>query len=433
MIDIYVDEISERCIYVFDFIFKSNGFNYRLTNDEIFFANTTTKKFNFSARHFDNVVQFVPTSLLFEEKVIVHRVSLATFEDESCFAFDNQCDPFAAIFFVLTRMEEYYDFLPDKHGRFRASKSAQAQFGCLQKVVCDRWSRAIINWLYREHVLHTPFTKKPTTINPTFDIDNTYAYKLKDGVRSILSRVKDVSKMDKNRLTERKRVISNEIPDPYDTFDAIESISQRGFQVNMFWLLGNYSTFDKNISHLNDKHAELIRRMGKSAEIGIHPSYKSNIHFESLSSEIDRLKIILNKPIENSRQHFLKLVFPATYKNLISNKIKHDFTMGYASEVGFRAGTARPYLWFDLEKNYCTDLTIHPFAYMDGTLLEYQNYSISEAKKIITKLYEEVEEFGGSFSFLWHNETIGDYGKWKGWSEVLEFSLRLGELDREWE
>jgi hypothetical protein len=40
-------------------------------------------------------------------------------------------------------------------------------------------------------------------------------------------------------------------------------------------------------------------------------------------------------------------------------------------------------------------------------------------------LFDEVKKYGGQFSFIWHNETIGNYGIWKDWSEVFDFSIDL--------
>ena len=109
----------------------------------------------------------------------------------------------------------------------------------------------------------------------------------------------------------------------------------------------------------------------------------------------------------------------------------HEYSMGFAEHVGFRSGTARSHNWFDLLSNQSTDLIIHPFAYMDGTLREYMNLSQDESKTMIRQLFDEVKRYGGDFIFIWHNETIGDYGNWKGWSDVLDFTFILLNLFRE--
>jgi hypothetical protein len=62
---------------------------------------------------------------------------------------------------------------------------------------------------------------------------------------------------------------------------------------------------------------------------------------------------------------------------------------------------------------------------MDITLNEHMKLSIDQAIEKITALYNEIKQFGGSFSFIWHNETIGNYDIWKGWSEVFDKSISL--------
>ena len=78
------------------------------------------------------------------------------------------------------------------------------------------------------------------------------------------------------------------------------------------------------------------------------------------------------------------------------------------------------------QKNETTTLHIHPFMYMDGTLLEYLKLSPENAILAIKKLHEQVQHFGGTFSFLWHNETISGYQHWADYQEVFKATLRLG-------
>jgi hypothetical protein len=165
--------------------------------------------------------------------------------------------------------------------------------------------------------------------------------------------------------------------------------------------------------------------MNERAEIGIHPSYKSTTYYYYLHQEIERLEEIIAKRVHKSRQHYLKLEFPLSYQSLIDNEITDDYTMGYADIVGFRAGTAHSFLWFDLSTNAVTTLRIHPFVYMDGTLNQYLKLSPTEAKEKIQQLWEEVKRYGGDFIFIWHNETLGEKRKWKGWLDVYYFTLEL--------
>jgi len=44
---------------------------------------------------------------------------------------------------------------------------------------------------------------------------------------------------------------------------------------------------------------------------------------------------------------------------------------------------------------------------------------------IVSKLFQEVKAFGGQFVFLWHNETIGNYGRWNGWDSLLQHTLDI--------
>ncbi|MFZ9586930.1 MAG: hypothetical protein ACO29U_04960, partial [Crocinitomicaceae bacterium] len=142
-----------------------------------------------------------------------------------------------------------------------------------------------------------------------------------------------------------------------------------------------------------------------------------------------RLNLITQKPVTKNRQHFLVLNLPTTYQSLIHQNITDDYSMGYADIAGFRAGTARSFPWFDLEKNDITNLIIHPFSYMDGTLKEYLNLEPHEAKLKIAELFKEVCLHGGQFSYIWHNETIGDYAHWNGWKDVFTYTFNLNQAD----
>jgi hypothetical protein len=400
-IKIKVDRITPRIQYTFDFAFKDHGVEYDLILDDSDFDFNYTEESNASF-------------LLYSENL---ETKPGFNEEQRVFGFEGKEDPLASIFYVLTRMEEYT--VPDKdhHDRFAASQSTLVKYGLLDKAICDRWSEEVLK------SIGISISDQKVKFEPTFDIDNTYAYKYKQGFRRRLSVLRDRLRNNKQRLTERKEV---EIggKDPYDTFDLIRSISER-FDVRIFWLVESHGKYDRNLDITHPDHQSLINNMAGSAKIGIHPSYKSFCSPGLVGDEKSVLAQILDSEIEASRQHFLRCMLPESYRTLLDVGIKNDFTMGFADEVGFRIGTARSVQWYDLLREEITELTIHPFVYMDGTLNEYLKLTPEEAKERVTLLYQEVKKYGGTFRFIWHNETIGNYNHWAGWSDVLQHTLDL--------
>lgn len=421
---LYVDEISVRLVYTLDYVFKEHGLEYQLTNDKSFFSSHEGIKLAYSEFEFEGVSTLIPSGLLFEEHFrATVRVEKGRWKESECLRIDGIDDPLASIFYVLSRYEEYYPGLLDDHGRFTALGSIQHRFGWLHIQIVERWIEAFFTIYAPEYQERLTADRKFIPI-PSFDIDNTFAYKWKEGWRTWLSTAKDILKNNKNRLKERKSVQSGVQNDPFDSFDVIRTVQRDFPETRVFWHLGDFAKYDTNISWQDERHQDLIRDIGQSGKVGLHPGYASNYSDEKLMGEVSRIQTILKYETKESRQHFLKLNLPKTYLRMMDHGFERDFTMGYADDYGFRAGTAHEYCFFDLQTNKPhPNYRIVPFCYMDGTLLEYKKLTIEQSCRVVDELVDEVKRYGGAFCFIWHNETLAEAGKWKGWKRVFDYTI----------
>lgn len=421
MVDILIERKTARIEYTMDFIFGMRGITFQLLTDPDAFERSTNYKLCYSG-HSVQAKTIVPSKLLNEERIRELLIDRGDFSGVQCVSFDGVSDPIASIFYTLTRYEEYTCTERDDHGRFPYEKSVLRSWDWIERAMCDRWSMAVLNFIGIE-------PKKDSTsvrLIPTFDIDNVYAYKFKTGKRKYLSIAKDLIGFNGKRLKERNRVSRGQ-KDPYDTFSLIESVANRYPETLIFWLVGDLAPKDRNLGIDVPKHRLLIQKMDSNGRVNLHPSYASGGEIRNLVDEKKRLEKVLGRTVNRSRQHFLRFSVDRTFANLNATGFEHEYSMGFAEKPGFRSGTAHPYYWFDLSTNRKTNLCIHPFVYMDGSLNEYLHLSVEESKRLIDRLYAEVAEYGGDFVFIWHNETIGDYGKWKGWKAVLDHTLNLNK------
>ena len=416
---IYVEQISERIRYFEQTFFTERGLNIKFTNDLSMFQAFSGQKLSYNEEIWDDTTQIHPSALLFQESLSEHSIEPALWRECTVLSFDGFADPLATMFYILTRYEEYFPAVKDSHDRYLAKNSIQTRCFDLKQQSVERifycFLEACFPVVYEVyiHSLKSEFA-------PTFDIDNTFAFKWKEGWRTWASNMKDLVKNDGERKSLRKKVQTGELKDPFDSWEEIKEVLKRHPQSKVFWLLGDFKKFDKNISWNDPRHQRLIREIDQLSEVGLHPSYASNTEIERLEMEKTRLEMVLGKNVVSTRQHFLKLKFPQTYRDLVSNGFKYDYSLGYAETPGFRSGTAHSHFWFDLEKNITTHLRLHPFVYMEGTLNQYLKWDISKSISEVKLLMDEVKKYGGSFIPLWHNESFAENGIWKGWRKLFE-------------
>ncbi len=425
MMLIHAGRKSNRLRYILDHLFSELlGTEIKVTTDAADYAAFEGPKMHYGEERIDDSFFMRAHSLLFEEGlrhpeplVFDYEESHAIFRTTSS---DWPFDLFAAAFFLLSRYEEYMPFIRDAHGRFPADQSLAYKNGFLQLPVVDIWAAHFKTFLKKKFPsLH--FKEKEYRFTPTFDIDIAWSYLHKGVLRNFGGFMKAALTGNVKDFYYRAATLLHVKPDPYFTYDYLLSL-QRSFKLNplYFILIGDFDEYDKNISHTEPAFRELIKHLEDIARVGLHPSYASNRKPEKLEKEKQRLEEIIHRKVDDSRQHYLMLEFPASYERLLAAGIRNDYTLGYTTHMGFRAGTCTPFYFYNLQLEQKTDLRLHPFALMDANFRYYMDISPSEVLAKAKPVIDAVRRVNGSLYTLWHNNSFSEVFEWKGWRAAFE-------------
>lgn len=402
------------------------GLELSFTQSEEEFVSSQTPKINYSRNAIPDGVFIQSTSLLFDTDISQQEFQKSEYDGVPVFFMTGKqsqlpFDPFAAAFYLVSRYEEYMPFIADEHNRFPAKESLQYKWGCLDRPLVNEYVLLIEKTL-RQFYPQLEFNKPEYSFTNSIDIDNAYAYLGKGLVRTVGGYINDLISLDFKSLGERTRVIWGKQNDPYETFEHHLGLQEKyGYPTIYFALFSKMGQYDRSLTMLNPKLQNYIKGINDFCDVGIHPSYRSNGGIDILEEEVIGLEQVLKEDITKSRQHFLKLKFPETYRNLIDLEITDDYTMGYAAEAGFRAGICTPFKFYDLELEVETPLTVHPFPFMDGTFIYYKSLKPDEAYTQILDYILKYKRYGGEFIPIWHNRIFSEQKEeWKGWNNLFE-------------
>ena len=372
--------------------------------------------------------QIIPAGLLEELGIREQNLSIVDFQGiKVLFGHQNRSnfwnfDPFSCIFYMLTRYEEYLDSDRDEHGRPKAENSISYKLAQLRQP----WIEIILKCLGEEIGDRFPnlsLRNHRFTFCSSFDIDVPFAFKGRSLLKSIALGISQSiqGKIDINSwLSTILSVKSNKRRDPYDIYDLLNKVHQKyEIEVLYFMLVSNQGKNNGSIDPKSSVFSKLVKKLAATNQIGVHPSYESYVDFELLNNEKHLLERIAGKKIAHSRQHFLRQSIPETWSLLAESGIKNDYSMGYASHCGFRAGISASYPAYNLKAEEVIDLVIHPFCWMDATYRYYQNEVSSEA--ILTDavaLIENVKNVNGRMVTIFHNDNFTNWNNQRNFKDI---------------
>jgi len=431
MILVYTHKITPRVRYIFRHILtRILLIPVSFTSKVEEFVAHNGPKLTYTKVPLGNEFFIKSNSLLFEQGVNDLEINIQNWEEVPCFFGAGSksaipFDVFAASFYLISRYEEYLPHVKDIHGRYTAPESLAYNNGFLEKPVVDIWAYKLLSKL-KEKFPDYEYKNRSFEYISTIDIDNAFAYKYKNFIRSFGGFITDLFKLRLLNVWCRLTVVLRIAKDPFDNFQQILNIKKaKDIKTIFFSSIGDYTTFDTNVSPSKNKYRLLIKDLADYATVGLHPSYFTMKDAVMLKKEKERLENITNTPVIRSRQHYLRFNLPETYQQLIDLEIQEDHSMGYASAVGFRASTCTPFYFYDLDFEIQTPLKIFPFALMDTTLNDYMKLTPKQSLGKIRDLRNEVKAVNGTFITLFHNESLSNHLRWKGWRRLYESMIKI--------
>lgn len=433
---IYTPSVTSRVRYIFIYLFDHYlQINYTTTNSVSKFTSYDGIKFSYAPQPIGDEPWVWQHPFVLEETIEPQLIKLFKFRDASAFFGTDDTrsllpfDLFAASFYLMTRYEEYLPFEGDHFGRFKPKNSIAFQGNFINKPVVNKWIVELMKLLYHTETF-SDFSPRNFSYLPTYDIDHAFKFRHKGFYVNLGGMAKNLLHGEFDLLIDRMLTLLRLRRDAYDTYGFMFMLNKRFKMRPHYFILcaAKRGKYDRNLSLTNKSFRRLLIRLGQHGYVGLHPSFAAGKDLSLIASEKESLEAVLHHFVAESRQHYLLLSLPNTYRALGELNINNDYTMGYAGSPGFRASVCTRFIFFDLLRNEETDLVINPLTYMDGSFNDYMSMSPKEAATAIKGLIDEVKAVRGEFISLWHNNALSNTGHWRGWRAVyyntLEYAFR---------
>ena len=310
------------------------------------------------------------------------KVSRSAFIIDRKFSFDV----FEAIFFHLTRHEEYYcDIsLKDDWDMMEEKYHFLVRNNLDKKPIVDNLVEVLLMAIGVEPVTF----KSELTITHDIDVLRKFP-NAKKSLRAIggdIKRNKSLKTLSKI-YSLYKDTKSGNVKDPYDTFDQL--FVQEKHRKVVYFMAGGTSSNDEKYDVNTDLFLS-ISELAKSRgyQIGLHPSYNSYDDYKMITEERNKLQLAIGSKVRTSRQHFLRFSFHETITALSDSGIYEDSTLGYKRRIGFRCGTAFTFLLYDLRRDRNSRVSESPMIIMDGGLLDECKKDVIKANALLVEFIE---------------------------------------------
>ena len=330
MLLIYTSKITPRLKYVFKQICT------RILKIPVSFTNVIEEfiahdslKMSYGAQPLGSEFFVKSNGLLLEQGLSDIELNVQTWEDTKCFFSSGEkshlpYDIFSASFYLLSRYEEYLPHVKDSYGRFTKEESLAFKSGFLDQPVIDIWAYKFKAALQAQYPNYQ-FESRAYSMQPVIDVPVAYYYKSKGFLRTLGESLTDLFSLRFKLLYDRFSVLFGFKKDPYDNFKWIinrQKSTQTKF--NVFFLIGEFTTYDKNNSLNKKQFVSLIKSIADYCYVGIKASYMALDSLDILKSEKIQMDAVTNTVTSSARSSFSKINIPTTYRNYIDLEIHSE-------------------------------------------------------------------------------------------------------------
>lgn len=384
------------------------GIDIAFTSEVAHFVAHSGPKLWYGPAGSGNTFYIKSNELLFEQGLTDIEIQVKSWEDTIGFfptSPDSSLpyDIFAASFYLLSRYEEYLPHVKDEAGRYPAEESLASTGGFLDQAVVDVWARKLLKALLAVFP-NLKYSLPEYEVVNIIDVPEAFKYKSKGFLRSFFGYCRDLFRFRFRSIAHRTRVLLLLSKDPYNTLDWV---AQTGKESNSdylcFFQVGDYSRDDYNISHHKKAYRSLIKSAADYAPVGLRISHRALTDFKQLKEEKRRLEAITNRPVTTSINASGILNIPDILRALVDLEISENYAMGYAQTPGFRAGTSRPFYFYDLDFEVQTPLKLVPYVFSPANLAALE---AEEVRELISNYTAHLESVGGQLRGILRNNSF---------------------------